>query len=97
MDVNNISEAFQSKVRLAIVAALFTGSKNFRGLKQDTGATDGNLSVHLSKLEDLAIIASKKGFHQKKPQTKYTLTEHGKTMFKQYVQMLEDIIQREEN
>ena len=52
MELNNIPEAFQTKLRLMIISALVTGSKSFNELKSITGASDGNISVQLSKLEE---------------------------------------------
>lgn len=42
MDLRNLSDAFQSKIRLAIIASLVTGRKSFGELKEYTMATDGN-------------------------------------------------------
>lgn len=53
MDIKSIPEAFQSKVRLAIITALISGEKTFTQLKKLTQASDGNLASHLSKLEEI--------------------------------------------
>ena len=53
MEINSIPEAFQTKLRLAIISALITGSKTFKELKIITSASDGNLGAQLSKLEEL--------------------------------------------
>lgn len=45
MELNNIPEAFQTKLRVAVLSALVTGTKTFKEIKQLTGATDGNISV----------------------------------------------------
>lgn len=45
MEINAIPEAFQTKLRLAVLSALLTGEKNFRELKGITEATDGNLGA----------------------------------------------------
>lgn len=52
MEINAIPEVFQSKLRLALLSALLTGTKNFRELKSITEATDGNLGAQLKKLEE---------------------------------------------
>lgn len=69
MEINAIPEAFQTKLRLAVLSALLTGEKNFRELKGITEATDGNLGAQLKKLEEAGYIAIRKAFVNNKPQT----------------------------
>ena len=38
MELNNLSDIFQSKLRLMLISALITGKKTFRELKEITGA-----------------------------------------------------------
>lgn len=71
-----------------------TGEKNFRELKEITGATDGNLSVSLSKLEEAGYIKITKDFFNNKPRTRCSLTVKGKNAFVDYVNMLDDIIKQ---
>lgn len=66
---------------------------DFNTLKKMTGATDGNLSTHLTKLEEAGYLKVKKLFKGKKPKTSCSLTEQGKTAFKKYLTGLEEIIQ----
>ncbi len=89
MEINAIPEAFQTKLRLAVLSALLTGEKNFRELKGITEATDGNLGAQLKKLEEAGYIAIRKAFVNNKPQTTCTLTEFGRRQFQEYVEMLE--------
>ena len=92
MEINNIPDIFGNKLRVAILAALITDVKTFRELKEITGATDGNLGAQLIKLEDCAAVISDKKFVNRKPQTTYQLTEFGRNMFQEYVELLEKII-----
>ena len=92
MDVNKISKMLQSKVRLAIVSSLITGEKTFNEIKESTKTSDGNLSTHLSKLEDAKFITVKKDFLNNKPRTRYDLTNMGRNEFENYVKMLEEIL-----
>ncbi|TYQ16255.1 UNVERIFIED_CONTAM: putative transcriptional regulators [Acetivibrio alkalicellulosi] len=92
MDVNSIPDIFQSKIRIAIVSCLLTGEKSFKEIKEITSATDGNLSVHLSKLEESGYIEVHKDFFNKKPRTRYNLTSKGKTEFIDYINTLEDLL-----
>ena len=92
MEINNIPDVFGNKLRVAILAALVTDAKTFRELKEITGATDGNLGAQLIKLEECAAVVSDKKFVNRKPQTTYRLTDLGRNMFREYVELLEKII-----
>ncbi len=92
MDVNSIPDIFQSKLRISIVASLITGEKTFKEMKELTGATDGNLSVQFSKLEESEYLIIKKDFFNNKPRSRYSLTEKGRKEFVDYVNILENMI-----
>ncbi len=92
MEINAIPEAFQTKLRLAILSSLLTGEKNFRELKTITSATDGNLGAQIKKLNELGYITIEKAFVNNKPQTTCAITEYGRTQFKEYVEMLENLL-----
>lgn len=92
MEINNIPDMFQSRIRLAVVASLLTGAKTFNELKASLQTTDGNLSVHLTKLEESNYISSIKSFQGKKPLSRYTLTESGRAAFIAYVALLESVV-----
>lgn len=96
MELCSIPEAFQTKIRIAIIAALMTGKKDFNTLKALTGATDGNLSVQLTKLEEMGYTSSRKGFLGKRTRTVYAITEFGAKQFREYVMMLQRILHAEE-
>lgn len=76
-----------------------TGEKTFKEVKAITGATDGNLSINLSKLEEAGYIQISKDFFKNKPRTRYNLTEKGKNDFINYVNLLDSILKqyREQN
>jgi DNA-binding MarR family transcriptional regulator len=50
--------------------------------------TWGNLSTHLSKLEEAGYVLIEKGFKGKKPQTILRLTDQGRSAFKAYKERL---------
>ena len=64
----------------------------FNFLKEKINATDGNLSVHLKKLEEAGYISVKKEFIDRKPRTLYALSKTGRTAFDQYLTRLENLI-----
>jgi DNA-binding MarR family transcriptional regulator len=64
--------------RLAIVTGLAAfESTDFLSLQKLTGLTPGNLSVHLTKLEQAGLVAIEKPFAGRKPRTTVRLTRHG--------------------
>ena len=92
MELSQIPSAFQSRLRLAVVAALLTGPKNFRTLQDLTGATPGNLGKQLDQLEGEGFLASKKEFVGRRPNTTYRLLPYGREQFTQYVALLESLL-----
>lgn len=92
MELNSIPDIFQSKFRIAIVSCLLTGTKTFKEVKTLTGATDGNISTHMSKLSQAGYVEVLKDFYKNKPRSRYTLTELGRNEFESYVKKLEEII-----
>ena len=65
----NINKAFESKVRLGIMAVLMVNEEaDFNFLKEQLSLTDGNLASHTRALEELGYIECSKGFVGRKPQ-----------------------------
>ncbi len=92
-DYQQLDELIHSRIRLAIMAVLVSVEEaEFTFLREKTGATDGNLSVHLSKLEDAGYITVTKRFVAKKPVTSYRLSRKGRKAFENYVTRLEEMI-----
>lgn len=95
MELNNIPEAFQTKLRLMLISALVTGSKSFNELKSITEASDGNISVQLSKLEEWGYVNINKSIINKKTRTEIQLTQFGKNTFREYIELLNRIMSEE--
>ena len=92
--LDSLDEVIHQKVRLGIMSALMArGETDFRFLKDTLGVTDGNLSIHLSKLEESGYIISAKEFVRKKPHTTYAPTDAGRAAFHAYLGALERIVQ----
>ena len=65
--------------RLAILTVLSSvKDADFVFLQRTTGLTKGNLSSHLTKLEEAGLVAINKRFVRKKPNTNVALTAAGK-------------------
>lgn len=81
------------KVRLAILSLLAGADEaDFTYLRDQLGTTDGNLSVHLSKLEKAKYIAVKKRFVDRKPRTSYRMTDRGLKAFAGYVEAVKALL-----
>ena len=92
--LDSLDEIIHQKVRLGIMSALMArGETDFRFLKHTLSVTDGNLSIHLSKLEDAGYVVSAKEFVRKKPHTTYSPTDAGRAAFHSYLGALERIVQ----
>ena len=92
-DYQNIDDIIHSRIRLAIMAVLLAVDEaEFTFLREKVGATDGNLSVHLKKLEEAKYINVKKSFADRKPITHYKLTSSGRKAFEAYIDNLEKLI-----
>ncbi len=74
-----IDRVIHEPARLLIVTYLSViGSSDFLFLGRQTGLTRGNLSSHLTKLEDAGYIDVKKEFVDKIPRTLVALTKRGR-------------------
>lgn len=65
---------------------------DFTFLREKVNATDGNLSVHLRKLEEAGYITVKKNFIERKPVSRYKITAKGHRAFEAYIQNLENLL-----
>lgn len=93
-----LDQVIHAPTRLAVLSLLVTvENANFKFLKESTGATDGNLSTHLSKLEASGYISIEKKFVDKKPQTICAITEQGREAFLNYLDQLEQIVKMQKS
>ncbi len=93
IDISNLNKAFESKIRLGIMAALIPNpDMSFNQLKELLNVTDGNLASHLKALEKNEFIIVEKSFVGRKPNTTYRVTTEGQRAFKEHINALEQII-----
>jgi DNA-binding MarR family transcriptional regulator len=92
---HEIDDVIHSRIRTAIMAVLISVEEaEFTFIREKINATDGNLSVHLKKLEDNNYVSVKKEFVARKPVTRYRITETGRKAFEEYIKKLESIIKK---
>lgn len=88
-----LNPLLHSELRLAVMSVLLSvESADFVYLREQTGATAGNLSVQLDKLQKAGYITIEKGFRGKMPRTTCAITEHGIAAFEEYVTVLKSYI-----
>jgi DNA-binding transcriptional ArsR family regulator len=76
--------------RLAILTVLSSVKHaDFVFLQRATGLTKGNLSSHLTKLEEAGLVEIEKRFVRKKPNTSVALTAIGRTRIARHWDQLE--------
>ena len=93
--VTNLDRLIHEPARLLIATILSSvASADFLFLQRETGLTKGNLSAHLSKLEDAGYVKIEKTFKGKLPLTVCKLTPAGKKAVTQYRQQLQDFMNK---
>ncbi len=81
--------------RLIILTILNAVEKaDFLYLLRETGLTRGNLSSHLTKLEEANYIKIEKSFRGKVPQTLISITDLGRDSFTIYREKLNMLVER---
>jgi DNA-binding MarR family transcriptional regulator len=96
-DHNDIDDVIHGRLRLGVMAYLSAASPAIFGeLRDKVGATDGNLSTHLKKLEEAGYVTQEKRFVGKKPQTRVFLTDRGRKAWIVWIQRMEAIMRAAE-
>jgi DNA-binding MarR family transcriptional regulator len=92
-DIGRIDDVIHGRLRLGIMAYLANAEiADFNELKGALQATQGNLSIHLRKLEDAGYIAIEKSFLARKPLTRARLTPAGRKAFAGYLEAMARLI-----
>ncbi|MGW8226871.1 MAG: winged helix-turn-helix domain-containing protein [Anaerolineales bacterium] len=82
-----LDKVVHEPARLKILAYLSAvKSADFVFLLSRTGLTYGNLSSHMSKLEEAGYIEVEKEIKDKRPHTMLSITDAGRTAFENYRQ-----------
>jgi DNA-binding HxlR family transcriptional regulator len=85
--IEDIDEVIHGRVRLGIMAYLSSaGAAEFNELKRRLQVSDGNLSVHLRKLEEAGYVAVEK------PLTRISLADAGRTAFVAYLDAIGKLV-----
>ena len=87
-----IDRLVHEPARLAVMALLYViDSADFTFLMNQTGLTWGNLSAHMSKLEEAGYIEVEKSFKGRRPNTSLRLSTQGRAAFREYVRKMKQV------
>jgi DNA-binding MarR family transcriptional regulator len=93
--IQDIDRLIHEPSRLMIMAQLYVvKSADFLFLQNQTHMTPGNLSAHLSKLEDARYVEVTKEFIERKPHTALALTKKGRIAFKEYRKKVKQFVEK---
>ncbi len=92
----NLDKVLEHRLRLQIISVLAANeSYDFNELKELLEATDGNLATHIKALEREKYLSVTKSFIERKPNTRYKITERGRAAFKKHLDALEELIKQQ--
>ncbi len=89
-----LDRVIHERARLSVLTSLITNPKGlpFNDLKQLCALTDGNLSRHLSVLEDAKMVEIIRGYDRNRPQTICRITASGRKRYVEYLATLEQVV-----
>ncbi|MEZ5998011.1 MAG: transcriptional regulator [Hyphomonas sp.] len=90
--VLDLDRTVHEPARLVLLSILHAvESADFSYLMMQTGLTQGNLSTHLTKLEEAGLVRVTKEFNGKRPRTVLQITETGRTALKAHGKALNQL------
>jgi len=91
--ITDLDRLIHEPARLAIMSILFAAEEaDFLFLLREAGLTKGNLSAHLTRLEEAGYVEIEKTFRGKLPQTICRLTPAGREAFEGYRKQLKSFL-----
>ena len=91
--LSDIDRLIHEPARFQVMALLYViESADFTFIMNQLELTWGNLSAHISKLEEGGYVAVEKGFKGKRPQTMLSLTKDGRKAFQTYRQTIKQML-----
>jgi DNA-binding MarR family transcriptional regulator len=91
--ISDVDRLVHEPARLVVMASLYVvTSADYTFLMRQAGLTWGNLSAHLSKLEEAGYIQIEKTYQGKRPYTLVRLSDKGRAVFKNYMQQMKTML-----
>jgi len=95
LNLEKINDVIHGRIRLGIMVYLASAEvADFNELKAVLDATQGNLSVHLRKLEEAHYVEVEKGYAGRRPLTRVRLTAKGRKAFSEYLSAIGNLLDR---
>lgn len=92
-DIGKLDDVIHGRVRLGVMAYLAEAEvADFTELKTLLDVTQGNLSVHLRKLEEANYVSIDKSFIDRKPLTRVRMTDSGRAAFAAYLEAIAKLV-----
>jgi len=92
-DIGKLDDVIHGRVRLGVMAYLADAEvADFTELKTLLEVTQGNLSVHLRKLEEAGYVSIDKSFLDRKPLTRVRMTDEGRAAFGAYLDAIAKLV-----
>lgn len=90
---DNLDKLLEHSLRLRLMSVLVANdSFDYTGLKDLLETTDGNLATHLKALEREKYLQVTKSFIDRKPNTRYRITEKGRGAFKRHLEAMAEVV-----
>ncbi|HMU14026.1 MAG: transcriptional regulator [Bacteroidetes bacterium] len=94
--IGGLHKAFESRVRLGIMAVLTVNDHVEHGTLRDLlEVTDGNLASHIAALVEVKYVQVRKRFVGKRPNTSYKATAAGTRAFTEHLGAMEELLKRD--
>ena len=88
-----LDRVIHEKGRLAIMSMLAASPElSFTELRDALAMTDGNLTTHIRALREAGYVSVAKSYQNRRPLTTCSLTATGRKAFREYVNLLEQIV-----
>jgi len=95
IDLDAVDDLIHGRLRMGIMAYLSAvNPASFPELLEKTGTSNGNLSTHLTKLENAGFVRQEKGFKGKRPQTLIYVTDSGRQAWIDYLDAMRKILEQ---
>lgn len=92
----NLDKLLEHSIRLHIMSVLVANdSFDFKALRELLDTTDGNLATHLKALEKEKYLNVIKSFIDRKPNTRYRITERGRSAFKKHIDAMAELVRNQ--
>ena len=93
---DHLDRLLEHRTRLQIMTVLVSNDAfDFNSLKELLDVTDGNLASNIKALEKEKYISVSKTFVDRKPNTKYKVTEKGRNAFRKHIDALEMLVKQQ--